>query len=151
MAGCWSVRPRSEATAPILGGSGDLVAEFAFPEPDPPPVTTIAWRLVHLIVGVFGARNASHFGGPPMDYVTYDSKGTAAAALADLDEVYEAWVAGVRSLGDDGLLRPAGEAEGPFAAWPMAGLVLHVHREVIHHGAEILLLRDLFRCRPLTG
>ena len=28
---------------------------------------------------------------------------------------------------------------------PFIGLVLHVHREVIHHGAEILLLRDLYR------
>jgi hypothetical protein len=25
--------------------------------------------------------------------------------------------------------------------------VLHIHREVLHHGAEILLLRDLFRNR----
>jgi hypothetical protein len=25
--------------------------------------------------------------------------------------------------------------------------VLHVHREVIHHGAEISLLRDLYRHR----
>jgi hypothetical protein len=26
----------------------------------------------------------------------------------------------------------------------MATLVLHIHREVIHHGAEISLLRDLY-------
>ena len=26
----------------------------------------------------------------------------------------------------------------------MAGLILHIHREVIHHGAEICLLRDLY-------
>lgn len=150
VAGCWSVRPRSQATAPILGGAGDLVAEFAFPEPDPPPVTTIAWRLVHLVVGVFGARNASHFGGPPMDYFTYENPTTAAATLAALDAGYARWIAGVRDVDDD-LLRPTGEAEGPFGAWPFAGLVLHIHREVIHHGAEILLLRDLYRSRPLTG
>jgi hypothetical protein len=29
----------------------------------------------------------------------------------------------------------------------MAALVLHIHREVIHHGAEIALLRDLFRSK----
>jgi hypothetical protein len=29
----------------------------------------------------------------------------------------------------------------------MAELVLHIHREVIHHGAEIALLRDLYRQR----
>lgn len=29
----------------------------------------------------------------------------------------------------------------------MATLVLHVNREVLHHGAEIALLRDLYRWR----
>ena len=149
--GCWSVRPRAEATAPILGGSGDYVSEFAFPEPDPPPLTTIAWQLVHLIVGVYGERNASHFGGPPIDYLTYDHPATAAAALADLDTAHHRWVTGVRGLGEDDLRRPVGEAEGPYAAYSMASLVLHIHREVIHHGSEILLLRDLYRSRPLTG
>jgi hypothetical protein len=27
----------------------------------------------------------------------------------------------------------------------MSALILHITREVIHHGAEILLLRDLYR------
>ena len=48
------------------------------------------------------------------------------------------------ALGEEGLLRPCGEAEGPYADLPMAALVLHIHREVIHHGAEICLLRDLY-------
>ncbi len=29
----------------------------------------------------------------------------------------------------------------------MAGLVLHINREAIHHGAEIALLRDLWAHR----
>jgi hypothetical protein len=29
----------------------------------------------------------------------------------------------------------------------MAALVLHINREAIHHGAEIALLRDLYRAR----
>jgi hypothetical protein len=29
----------------------------------------------------------------------------------------------------------------------MAALVLHINREVLHHGAEIALLRDLYRSR----
>jgi len=43
-----------------------------------------------------------------------------------------------------GLSRPCGPAEGPYARLSMAALVLHIHREVIHHGAEICLLRDLY-------
>jgi hypothetical protein len=27
----------------------------------------------------------------------------------------------------------------------MATLILHINREVIHHGAEVTLLRDLYR------
>jgi hypothetical protein len=29
----------------------------------------------------------------------------------------------------------------------MAELILHINREVIHHGAEIALLRDLYTAR----
>ena len=50
----------------------------------------------------------------------------------------------MRSLGEEGLGRPCGPAEGPFAHAPLAALVLHINREVIHHGAEVCLLRDLY-------
>ena len=86
--GCWSVRPRGTSSAPVQGGSGAMVVEFAFPEPDPAPVTTIAWRLGHLTVGVFGVRNAAHFGAAPVDYLSYDYPATAADALARLDAGY---------------------------------------------------------------
>lgn len=114
------------------------------PEPVPAPFTTIAWRLGHLIVGVFAMRNASHFGGRPSDYFSWDYAGTAAGALAQLDEVVAAWLAGVADLGEDGLARPCGPAEGMYAESPLSALVLHIHREAIHHGAEIALLRDLY-------
>jgi hypothetical protein len=146
-ANCWSIRRRGDSRAPIAAGSGDFTIDFAVPEPDPPPVTTIAWRLGHLIVGVLGARVASHFGGAPVDYQSFAYAGTAAGALDQLDESYGAWAAGVRSLGAEGLAQPCGPAEGPFADHPMAALVLHINREVIHHGAEVALLRDLYRDR----
>ncbi|MFE7560137.1 DinB family protein [Kitasatospora sp. NPDC057500] len=136
---CWSVRPR---------GTGDFTIDWAFPEPVPAPVTTVARRLGHVLVGVLGACSAAHFGGPPADYMAYDYPGTAAEALDRLDAAYARWTAGVRSLGEEGLARPCGAAEGPYAEEPMARLVLHIHREVIHHGAEISLLRDLYAHRP---
>ena len=145
--GAWSVRPRAEATTAMAAGVGNWVIDFELPPPDPAPVTTIAWRLGHVIVGVFGARNAAHFGGPPMDYFSHDYAGTAAGALAQLDDGYARWVAGVRGLDEDGLARPVGEAEGPFAEHPYAALVLHINREVIHHLAEVALLRDLWAHR----
>ena len=146
--GMWSVRPRGTSTAPISVGGGEFRQDFAWPAPDPAPATTIAWRLSHLIVGVFGMRAASHFGGEPIRYETYDYPGDAATALARLDNVYAAWTAGVRGLGADGLARPCGPTEGPYAEVSMASLVLHINREALHHGAEIALLRDLYRWQP---
>lgn len=145
--GAWNVRRREEATTPMAAGAADWVVDFAYPEPAPPPVTTIAWRMAHLIVGIFAMRNASHFGGPPADYFTWDYAGDARTAVAQLDAAYEAWIAGVRALGEDGLERAIGEAEGEWASATYAELVLHINREVIHHLAEITLLRDLYARR----
>lgn len=140
----WSLRPRGTGTAPMQAGAGAFTLDFAFPEPRPAPFTTIAWRLGHLVVGVLGMRNASHFGRPPTDYERFDYAGTADGALAQLDAEYARWIDGVRSLDEDALARPCGPAEGPYAQEPMAALVLHITRELIHHGAEVALLRDLY-------
>ena len=142
--GCWSLRPREQSTTTFPAGSGRLVADFAFPPPDPAPVTTIAWRIGHVIVGVFGLRNAAHFGGPPIDYASVEWPETASAALEELDAGYERWMSSITALDLDRLATPVGAAEGEFAELPMMALVLHIHREVIHHGAEVALLRDLY-------
>jgi hypothetical protein len=141
---CWSIRPRAEARTTMATGAGDLVLDWEFPEPEPPPVTTIAWRLAHVSVGVFGQRAASHFGGPPMNYSDIEYAPTAADALALLDTTYATWIDGVRGLGPEGMARPIGPAE-PFPEAPYGALVLHINREAIHHLSEVLLLRDLYR------
>jgi hypothetical protein len=141
--GCWSIRRRGETECGH--GKGEYVIEFAWPEPTPAPVTTIAWRLGHIVVGVFGQRSAAHFGGPACDPDSFAYASTAAQALRQLDDAYATWRDGVRGLGADGLERPCGPAEGPYAEYPLAALVLHINREAIHHGAEISLLRDLYR------
>jgi hypothetical protein len=141
----WGVRPRGTSNAPVAAGAGSHTIDFAFPPPDPAPVTTIGWRLGHLIVGILAIRNHAHFGAAPADYQTWEYADTADGALAQLDEQHARWVDGVRALGEDGLARLCGPEEGPFAEEPLAVLVLHIHRELIHHGAEICLLRDLYR------
>jgi hypothetical protein len=142
--GCWSVRPRGAGTAPVQAGVGAMTIDFAIPEPDPPPLTTIAWRLGHVIVGVLAVRNAAHFGRAATDYQTFEYATTAADALAQLDAEYAAWMSGVETLGEERLAHRCGEAEGPWADRSMAELVLHINREVIHHLAEVCLLRDLY-------
>jgi len=145
--GAWNVHPRGQGTTEMQGGSGGLTIDWAFPEPVPAPMTTIAWRLAHIIVGVLGARVHSHFGGPAVDYLSFPYAGTADEALAQLDEAFTAWTAGVRGWDEAALAEPCGPSEGPWAEHPRVELVLHINREVIHHGAEIALLRDLYTHR----
>ncbi|MCV7042910.1 serine/arginine repetitive matrix protein 1 [Mycolicibacterium moriokaense] len=128
---CWTVRR-------------DGGIDFAYPPPEPAPFTTIAWRLAHVIVGVLAMRNHSHFGAPEAGYETWPYATDAATALHQLDVQYRTWIDGVRGLSEDALWRPCGPAEGPYADYPMATLVLHINREVIHHGAEIACIRDLY-------
>jgi hypothetical protein len=149
--GCWSLRPRGEATTSMAAGAGDVVADFEFPEPKPVPVTTIAWRLAHLSIAVFGERASNHFGDGGVDPQRTNWSLTAAGGLELLDGHYDAWITGVRGLGEAGLARPCGPAEGPYADYPFATLVLHITREAIHHAAEISLLLDLHAARFQGG
>ena len=148
VADCWSISRRGESPAPVSFGAGEFTLDFGDPRPDPEPVTTIAWRLAHLIVG-FAEMSGTHFGGRPTSVSTYRYPGTADDALRQLDETHDEWVAGVRRLGATGLARPQGPTSPPeFADAPVARLVLFTNVEVIHHGAEICLLRDLFERAP---
>jgi len=141
---CWTVSRQGQSSAPISFGTGEFTMDYGQPTNDPEPVTTIAWRLAHLIVG-FAETNASHFGGPAADITTFAYAGTAKEALRQLDDTHERWVNGVRRLGTEGLARPQGPKQPPeFADAPMAKLILYTNLEVIHHGAEICLLRDLY-------
>jgi len=132
--GCWTVHR-------------DGTIDFAYPPPKPEPFTTIAWRLAHVIVGVFAMRSNNHFDGPPADYQSWSYAPDADTALTQLDKEYHRWIAGVQKLTDEDLQRPCGPAEGPYAEHSMAELVLHINREVIHHGAEIACTRDLYTHR----
>ena len=128
---CWTVHP-------------DGGVDFAYPPPKPEPFTTIAWRMAHVIVGVLAVRTHSHFGGPPADYASWKYATDAGTAIQQLDDAYAGWIDGVRTLDEADLAKPCGPAEGPYADESMTTLVLHINREVIHHGAEIALLRDLY-------
>jgi hypothetical protein len=97
--GSWSVRP---------GADGVLVLDdLGVPEPDPPPVTTIAWRMMHIAVGLFYTRASTFFsdGSVPADADMFDPRhrparlaSTAAEALELLESSYRWWRDGVLSL-----------------------------------------------------
>ncbi len=144
--GCWSVRPRPDGKPAIEGMGGG--------PPDPPPFTTLAWRILHIAVGVFYTRASTFFGdgSVPADADMFDRRHqpeplptTAAGALDLLERSYHWWTTGVLAMSDEEFLHPLGPRGSYFGQQSMAQLVLHLNRETLHHGGEIGVLRDLYR------
>ena len=137
--GCWSVRK---------GGEG-YFADWEYPAPDPAPVTTIAWRLVHIIsfLTEHGLRPVAFEGGEANWIAPTVIPHSAAAALYHLDHAIEAWKRDLTAIDDERLWEPMGPEAGHYAKDPVAGFVEHIHDEFIHHAAEVALLRDLYRAR----
>jgi hypothetical protein len=137
--GCLTVRPvgdgryRSDGPAPRAGGQ---------------PFTTLAWRLSHLADLLDAQRNGPWLGVPATESPRDGDPGTAADALAVLRGAYDVWRRVLDSTTDDGLAEPIGEIGGPFADSTRRAFALHILDELIHHGAEVALLRDLYRARP---
>ncbi len=128
-----------------------MVADFAWPEPDPPPFTTIAWRLAHVAIGIFAVRCAWPCAGPAIDCRSATYPASAEGALGLLAETCSGWVEGGCGLDDEALWVPGGDGQPFLASQPMAAVALHANREAIHHLAEVLLLRDLWRHRHPLG
>ncbi|MEU3609503.1 DinB family protein [Streptomyces sp. NPDC035033] len=150
--GCWSVRRRADGPGPAaaqLSGAGEWGRDTApFPHPVPPPFTTLAWRLSHLSELLL--LRADHTAGTrSLTRDDYRVIGDAKSAVADFDAAAGAWRSALLSVGDEGLdtvglctYPHGGDAEEPFLE-----IVWWVNQELLHHGAEIALLRDLYRIR----
>ena len=138
--GCWSVR------APGDGGAGAVAwaADWADPDPVPAPVTTIAWRCWHVAVDCLDSYSARLFGATGTGLTRTAWVGTWAEAGPLLDASWSVFRAGVAAADDAALDRPLGSAWGPYATASLLQLVVHAQREIVHHGAEMALLRDLY-------
>lgn len=133
---CWSVRP---------AGDGTFRADGSPLPPTPAPLTTIAWRLCHVIDLLAGERNATWIGVEPTDRPDQGAPGTAAAAIEQLGQAFGLFRTYLTATDAAGLTVTMGPIAGPYAARTRAAFVLHELDELIHHGAEIATLRDLYR------
>lgn len=109
---------------------------------------TLAWRLCHIADLLDARRNGPWLGVPAILADRDGDPGTAADALAVLRGAHDVWRRVLDSTTDEGLAEPIGEVGGPFADSTRRAFVLHVLDELIHHGAEVALLRDLYRAWP---
>ncbi|MEO3813241.1 DinB family protein [Sphaerisporangium sp. B11E5] len=151
--GCWSVRRRPDGPgerATMLTGPGEWGRDAApYPHPVPAPFTTIAWRLSHLSEML--TLRADHSGGThSLTRDDYAVAGNAAAAVAAFDAGAAAWRSALLAAGD-AVLDTVGHCTYPHGSdpeEPFIEIVWWVNQELLHHGAEIALLRDLYRARP---
>lgn len=145
VADCWNLRA-DEAGRWVLDGGGG-----GGPAPDPAPITTIAWRIGHVVGVALGGFTDRLFaeGTRSRDDIVF--AGTAAAVPEFLDHHYQPWRDGMLTMTDDGWWAALGPTWGPFAEANATDVALHVFDELAHHTAEIALLRDLYAQRDALG
>jgi hypothetical protein len=129
--GMWSVRATD--AAPIIDGAG--VREI-----DPAPITTIAWRLWHIAIDCFDdyTRRLNGNDDEASDEWTLNPE-DAIAILQQKWDVYRSTIA------RRGFLEELGPDWEHWSTSSVADMAMHASNEMVHHAAEIGLLRDLYR------
>jgi hypothetical protein len=134
MPGAWTVLPDGVVEHPDQYGRPS----------DAPPLTTLAWRLWHIGNECLCGFAKVGFGldplGLPADRWYPDAAGS-------IDGVRRAWDGYRGGITEERMHSVLGPKFGPYAEATYAAQVLHVLDEVIHHGAEVGMLRDLYRVR----
>jgi hypothetical protein len=165
----WSIRRAGECTTPDPFGAGDWRADFAIPEPDPVPMTTIAWLYWH--IGSLPGRlcELDFFGGAhtmasgwTSPYLAHHPMFTSAAeAVAALRDGWGRLRAAIERA-DDTQLELTSPGYSYAAEPPRGGLcvlgppgpprpatrfIAGALNEIGHHGTQIGVLRDLYAWR----
>ncbi|NGN68159.1 DinB family protein [Streptomyces sp. A7024] len=140
IAGLWSVTPARVE---------EVLAFTGVPEPDETPVTTIAWRLAHLHYQFAGAWEWT-FGDHKQDpKLMVDFSPSAAVTLERFWPTVDRWRESVGQVTDE-QLDTVGFSQYPYGSDPEEPFISALwgnNYELIHHMAEIALLRDLYRAR----
>lgn len=136
-AGAWTVR---------RGPDGRWRADWAEPEPEPPPTTSIGWLTWHL-TWWWTELVAHATGAPAPAREDVDWPGTAAATVRRLQQLHRDWAAVLDTAELD---RPVG------FPWteprPLAVAAAWANQELMKNVAEIGQLRDLYGAlRPGPG
>jgi DinB superfamily len=131
--GCWTIH-RDDA--------GAWVADYAEPDPEPAPVTTIGWRLVHIA----DCKLMYHewaFGPAELTFPDLVAPATAAGAIARLEQGQRLLRSELEGLPDAALDAPRLTNWGE--RWPAWRIFWTMIDHDGHHGGEIGCLRDLYR------
>lgn len=144
----WSVRPAAEVRTPRGFGGGGWALEFDNQPGDPPPFTSLAWRIVHLAANI-AMRAHYTTGAKTMTWDDVIIPSTAADGISLLTEATGAWHT-ILTESTDADIEQVGRSAFPWGLdpdLPFLDITWWVNQELLHHGAEIALLRDLYRGR----
>lgn len=137
---------REDARSPRVVGAGEWVAEWPA-GPDSAQPRTVAWLVAHL-TETFAERWDWTFGEHRFRPEALERSGDVTEGVALLRRWVDAWRRDVDALDDDAFFTVGlSTATDIDAAAPFGHLVLHLNRELVHHGAEICVLQDLHRAR----
>ena len=130
---CWTVHQDS---------NGIWTIDYAIPEPDPSPFTTIAWRLVHLASCKIMYHEYA-FGPGELSWEELDIPHTATDAIAWLEDGQTRLQAALADLDDADMeqMRLTNWGE-ELPTWRIFWALID---HDLQHGAEIGCLRDLYR------
>jgi DinB superfamily len=133
--GCWTVKPDEKHP-------GRWTYDYEWPAPVPPPVTTIGWRLVHIAADNWIYWEFA-FGPGRRTFPDLDVPAGADQAIRNWEHSRGAVSEWLDTATDADLaeLRPS-HLGAPKSAGEVVGILID---EQVHHGAEIALLRDLYR------
>jgi DinB superfamily len=137
---CWSLRRGTDGRWVLDGGGG------GGPAPNPVPITTICWRICHFGAMALGGFATMRFEAPLNEAAT-ELPATATEVRPFLEANYRAWHDALAGLDEAGWNAPLGASWGEYSDNNTFDLALHILDEVIHHSAEVGLLRDLFSQR----
>jgi hypothetical protein len=121
---------------------GRWTHDYAEPDPEPSPFTTIGWRVAHVATCKVMYHEWA-FGPRRMTWLTIETPHDVEGALAMLREGHELLRADLAALDEPGLeaqvLTNWGE---PWPAWRIFWTMIH---HDLQHGGEIGALRDYLR------
>ncbi len=148
-AGAWNLRPRELQRTSRARGGGDWVWEFEPRNPQPAPLRTIAWLMWHLSEMCLGRADWTN-GEHRLQPDDVACMPTADGAVTQLKDAVARWRSVFKEL-EPAEYEVVGRSQYPDGLdpdLPLRDILWWQNREIIHHTAEIALLRDLYASRP---
>jgi hypothetical protein len=145
--GALSLRPRDQVKTTYAFGKGDLAWEYES-DPQPAPLRTIAWLMWHIIDMCFGRADWTD-GEHRLAGDDIECSPTADAAVEQMRAAVARWRSVFDSLPPEDYAQVGRSSypQGLDPTFPLRDILWWMNREIIHHTAEIALLRDLYQWR----